>query len=203
MIINKKQVRSFYRYLKNNQLPKNMRQEAAGHGKFYNVRQETAYRWTADLWSLEVCKAFLIGIEKYREENVPEKYRKNEGHTGNHVIRSYIIKENLLNILADIKDDCDVLAVCEVGRGLDILIANMVKKWKKIICYDQVHYNEYLKYFKNIDFHIQATNRFLEIVDEYIPEKCIMISHGSKFRDWDNLREKNIIHLIVDGKLKW
>ena len=193
-MINRRYVRSFYRHLKSNMVTKEVNQEAAGHGK---------ERWTADLWSVELCKAWVMGLDEYRE-TIPLEYRENPGHNGNHALRSCKIKENLLDILMDIKEDANEIVVCEVGRGLDILIANMVKKWKRIICYDQVpQYKDYLNRFFEVEFYKQATWKFLEDNGKYIYEPCIMISHGSRFKEWDSLKNKNIVHLIENGELIW
>lgn len=167
-------IQEFLKYITDN--PFLGKQEECGTGKNY---------WNADMWTLEVAACLFLGKE-YKNNN-------------KRIFADAKIKGLLSDILTEIKDDADSLLVCEVGRGLDILVANMVKKWKKIYCYDHVNYKNYLK-FENIQFHHQSTYSFNPDV---ISEKSIMIMNHSIYRKLDKFRTNNIIHAIVDGELKW
>ena len=166
---------NFYNHLLDNMIPDNINQESMGVGD---------ERYTADDWTLEVCKS-LIEKKKYSEGS--------DYKIGTHMV------------LEKIKDDCDVLCVAEVGRGLDIAVANTIKKWRKVICYDHNPiYNEYLhRYFDDsVVFHNTSTNAFVDKINDYIDEKCIMVMNHTKFRRFDLLKQnKNIVHLIFNGDL--
>ena len=112
--MNIEEVKKFYEHLKGNQLPEEVNQEAQGFG---------SKKYTADMWTLDVCKCLLnMDCKDYH----------------------YKPKLRMFETLKKIKDDADTICIGEVGRGLDILIANMLKKWK-VICYDHNPiYNKYL-----------------------------------------------------------
>ena len=115
--------KEFLKYVKENPFEGN--QEQCGTGSNY---------WNADYWTIEVARC--LSIEEYI---LPERFQGNKFADPNRIKHDADIKLSLLKILDEIKDSTDCLLICEVGRGLDILIANMVKKWK-IYCFDPVSY---------------------------------------------------------------
>jgi len=179
--MDKSHILKFYEHLKENQIPEDQPQEAQGLG---------SKRYTADMWTLEVCEC-LLGMDCKR---MPYKTQK----------------LGLLESLEKVKDDADVLCVGEVGRGLDIAVANIIKEWK-VICYDHNPiYKEYLdKYFKRVEFHKAPTSVFLEkewndVYSKHIKEKTIFIMDNTKCRNFKQLEEnENIVHFIYYGKLLW
>lgn len=178
-------MKEFLRYLEKNPFIGN--QESCGIGIHY---------WNADYWTIEVTR-YLIERDKY---TIHSKFKGNRFADPNRIRKDGNIKLSVKNILQKIKDSADCLLVCEVGRGLDIVVSNQVKKWKKIYCYDHVNYKEYLKIFNNVEFIHTSTSVFNP---EIIKEKCIMIMNHSLYRDLDRFKNDNIIHAIVDGEQKW
>jgi len=170
-------IRRFYEHLKENQLPLEVNQEAQGFG---------SKRYTADMWTLEVCECLLDMPCK------PSIYYKKQ-------------KEWLFETLENVKQDADKICIGEVGRGLDIVIANMIKDWS-VISYDHNPiYATYLdKYFTSVEFYPTSTHAFIARNEEYIKEKTIFIIDNTKCRNFEALKKnKNIVHLIFFGKLEW
>lgn len=83
----------------------------------------------------------------------------------------------------------------------------MLKKWDKIICYDQNPvYEKYLKmYFDNIYFYRTPTYKFaMQDQFELIKEEVIFILDNTLLKKFDKLKEnKNIKHFIFYGELLW
>ena len=175
MKIENRDIKKFYEHLKENLLPDDVPQESMGKG---------CNLYTADDWTLDVCRTLI------KEEDT--KHGSNR-------------KRLMLGCLQEVKDDADVVLVGEVGRGLDILIAQMVKEWK-FICYDHNPiYKKYLnKYFNHVEFHPISSSFFLDKNQELINDKCIMVMNHSKVRKFELIkRNENIVHLIFDGELLW
>jgi hypothetical protein len=149
-----------------------------------DVPQEKKGQYTADDWTIEVCKNLL-----FDEDSPSSNY-----------------KRLMYKALQELKDDADYLFIGEVGRGLDIIISQMVKDWKWITCYDHNPiYEKYLnKYFYyDITFHPVSSSYFLDNID-MVKEKSIMIMNHSKVRQFEIMKEnKNIVHLIFDGEILW
>lgn len=173
-------MKDFLKYLENNPFIGN--QESCGIGDNY---------WNADMWTIEVIKAYCGNYNKSK------KLKNNRNYDPNRIKIDAKIKHNMRKNLEDIKNETDFLLICEVGRGIDILIANNVKKWKKIYCYDQVDYSSYLNIFDNIEFYKSPSSIFNP---DIILHDIIMIVNHSIYKPFEN---KNIIHAIIDGELKW
>lgn len=174
----------FIKYVESNPFVGN--QEACGTGENY---------WNADYWTLEVAKCLMSG-DSYSSE---EKYNNNRNYDVNRIRKDAKIKLSVKEKLDKVKDEADHLLICEVGRGLDIIIANSVKKWKKIYCYDHVDYSPYLKIFDNVEFFKMSTSSFNP---EVIKEKCIMVINHSICTNMDRFKIDNILYRIVDGEFK-
>lgn len=170
----------FRDYLLENMIPPDLPQESMG------VDDE---KYTADDWTIDVCNALITG----------------NWHRGStkHGMR---IKLKVLENLKKVKDDSNILCVGEVGRGLEIAIANTIKNWDKIICYDHNSiYEDYIwRYFKNTNFKFYdiGTRVFMENVNDYIEGKPILIISHTMYRDYDKLKE-SFVHVIHDGELLW
>jgi len=110
--------------------------------------------------------------------------------------------------LARVKDAADTLLVCEVGRGLDILVATFVRDWPKVICYDYVgshgrKLEEYFGEWMEIDFVGETSKRYpFGSVDEDV----ILIANETKIPDAGGkaIQENpHIRHIIRNGRLMY
>jgi hypothetical protein len=176
------ELRDFLTYLKST--PYEGHQEQCGRGLNY---------WNADYWTIEVTRCLLFGNDYV----LSNKFENNKNADPNRIKKDSNIKLLMKKNLETVNNDSDFLLICEVGRGLDVLIANNVKKWKKIYCYDHVDYGSHLSIFDNVEFFHEGTNVFNP---DKIPNDLIMIVNHSLYKPYKN---KNIIHAIIDGELKW
>ena len=127
------EIEKFYEHLKQNQLTKDEVQESAGLG---------SKKYTADMWTLDVCEC-LLGMDCTKMSYAKPKIE-------------------LFKSLESVKNDADQICIGEVGRGLDIVIANVIREWE-VICYDHNGiYNKYLdKYFSRVDFYTTNTHDYI------------------------------------------
>ncbi len=164
-------------------------QEQCGTGNNY---------WNADYWTIEVARCL-----SFKDYILPERFKGNRFADPNRIKRDADIKISCRSILDNIKDSADVLLIAEVGRGLDILTANMVKKWDKIYCWDHVDYSNYLTIFDNIEFiHKPSSIMMDRIMMDEIKEKHIFIMNHSLYPP-ANFWNDNNVHSISDGGLLW
>jgi len=193
----KENIENFYKHLIENLIPDNVTQEAAGHGE---------ERYTADNWTMDMCRCMIEGTDSFRKE-VPPEFKDSPGYINNLIISHVKLKYKAYEHLKKIKDDADVLCIGEVGRGLDILISQMVKEWEWIICYDHNPiYKEYLNryFYYDMTFHGVSSSYFLKENHNMIKDKTIMVINHSNLRQFDIIKKnKNIVHLIFDGEIKW
>lgn len=95
-------------------------------------------RWSSDAWTLETCRC-LSNPGQYK---VPlrKKYGMRKPHFNSPPIISILNwTERKLKLHAELilkADQAENLFVCETGRGIDVLLALLVKPWKTITCYD-------------------------------------------------------------------
>lgn len=164
-------------------------QEQCGKGKDY---------WNADYWTIEVARYLHLG----KDYHIPDKFKNNIHCDINRIRKDANIKLSLKSILEEQKNEASVLLIGEVGRGLDILISNSVKKWDKIFCYDQVDYSEYLKIFDNVEF-IQKTTHVYDptFIDIQSSFKYIFIINHSIHIKFDKFH--GAIHGIINGRMSW
>ena len=173
---------NFLNHVRNNPFPHN--QESCGTGKDL---------WTSDMWTVEVLKCLYYG-DSY-DEFIEPKLLVNNKFDVERIKKDAEIKRATYANLQKIQVDSDYLLICEVGRGIEILIAFLVSYWEKIYCYDQANYKDYLFNFGSINF-FQTTSA--EFDPSTIPEDIIMIMSHSIYPPF---KSNNIIHSIIDGEL--
>lgn len=200
--------------------PKEIRQETAKLIQFiiynpilWDVQEARGYHpppaiWTADETAIETGKFILLGKEDYYKDPFPlrmydsEKkpiFRKEE-------IDSQVeYKWRMFENLSKIKDATNNLLICEVGRGIDIVIANYIKKWDSIICYDSnakvlEKTQLYFSNQKNIIFIIK-NSAFFEF--DKIDKPTIIIGNDMHIhpREILSVENPNIKHIILEGEL--
>ena len=173
-------------------------QEARGEGKDY---------WCADYWTLEVAKCLYIGNERYMNDPLPRRLEGNKGFSRNEIMAAADVKRSVIKFLDAYGGDS--LLVCEVGRGLDILVAIILKQWEKIYCYDGnglygKHLEEFFKlygYQNNLIFTQTPTHNFdVKTIDKDV---VMVINHtrvgfdaAIKFFECPK-----IAYIIKDGRL--
>jgi hypothetical protein len=156
--------------------------------------------WTSDDWTLAVADCLNVGIENYQNDRVDElNYHRD-------IIIAAERKYKMFDVLSQKKDSADSLLIAEIGRGLDIIFALLIKEWKTIYCYDQFDYEKYLnEYFLECNI-VYSTVRSKAFDVSMISEPCIMISNMSKMEEHDyKIFEdcKYITHIIKDGVLTY
>lgn len=165
--------------------------------------------WKSSYWTYEIMENLILGEEEYKKAKHPPwltympKYR-----TQSSMLNYGRNKRLMLRRLKEMSKLVDNLLVCEVGYGVDLVLAMMVKKWNKILCYDS---NPYLKDFLegffvskhslNLDFVATSSGayRFDEIEDiTLVISNTTHISIG----EWsERIRNnKNLVYLR-DGVL--
>jgi len=157
--------------------------------------------WTADLWTLGVIDKLLNhNPEEYSTEDPKEQMPNISGTMDYHLWYSSRWKIHMFEELQKIKDESDTILIGEIGRGLDLLIANMVKKWNHVLAYDQSKHNgKYLfRYFKDVEYSV--TNTFTYLTSEnFIKRDCILLINNTSFRQWEKIN-KHIKYVIWNGK---
>jgi hypothetical protein len=104
-----------------------------------------------DWLTIELAKFFYIGKEVYLSDPIPRRLKDNQNFNQEQIVK---FAEQKIEIFSDLK--LSRLKISQVGRGLDVLLAQMQKEWKSITCYDDDHRYEPLlfSFFKesNISF---------------------------------------------------
>lgn len=195
-LVGNEMVANFIKHIQYNLLPRDM-QEACGKGKDF---------WCADYWTLEVAKCLFIGNERYMNDPLPRRLENNKSFGKEEIIADSDAKLSMLNFLSTIKGPNNLL-ICEVGRGLDILVAIIAKKWNKIYCYDHNGLYESLlrmffeSYGSKIIFTKISTHGF-DVNSDYnettmvINRTRVGFDAAIKFFDCPS-----IIYIIKDGRL--
>jgi hypothetical protein len=172
------------------------KQEACGEGKDF---------WCSDWWTIEVLKCLYLGTYDYNRFNPPRRLINNSNFSKNEILKAVNYKMSMMDHLERFSNDHRVLLVGEVGRGIDIVLACLIKNnWERIICYDSNYLiNDVLKDFSvrhlpiNVEFITASTNSYP--VDN-IPDNTIMVINHS--RGVGNfLTCDKITRFIVDGEL--
>jgi hypothetical protein len=162
--------------------------------------------WCADWWTIEVLKCLFNCEEMYRLDPPPNRLKHNKIWSMEQIITAKDAKLGMLKLLEENKDFSDTLWVCEVGRGIDILLASFVKPWKKIVCYDNNEYilEEVNLYFKEQlglpveTFRINSGNFDFNTVTE----KVVMVANITRLGEPQKelIKNKDNILEIFDGR---
>jgi hypothetical protein len=183
--------------IEDNQLPID-KQEAQEQNGFY---------WCSDWWHIEVCKCLISGHLQYREEPIPLRGINNPLWGMNQAITAVDYKLKMLNTLKAESTSLDTLFICEVGCGIDIILASFIKDWKKIICYD---INPYMlekmnSYFKDkLGFPIES---FRVNTGDYdfssIKENVVLVANQCRFdkKQFDEIKNSYFIQAVIDGEV--
>lgn len=183
-------MKDFLKYIMANQIPFTNQESVVREG----------HAWCADWWTIEMCRCLILGDEEFNklpslflEHNLLE--RKDE------IIREVGLKRKMVKTLEEHKDFSDNILFCEVGRGIDIVLSNQIKKWKKITCYDNNQFviEKVQEFFPEVKGNYISTDKF---DFSGIVEPTILIAHKTRIKN----REKEIINnknllIIVDGAL--
>ena len=176
---------------------------------------ENGMRWTCDMWHLEILKCLMLGEAQYLKSEYSD-YIPNKVPQFLEMFKNYTrCKIESYNRLQEVKNLSDNLIVCEIGRGIDLLLAIQVKKWNKIVCYDTNQYCgkfiiDYFKKHFNIEVsYIHANSGDINFNDggkinfhssnQYFNEDCIIIADGTQIyiegikKIWSNSKIKAFI----------
>lgn len=158
------------------------------------------HAWCADWWTIEILRCLILGDEEfdrlpslYLEHNLLEKKCE--------IIREAGLKRKMMKILEEHKDFSNRILFCEVGRGIDIALANQIKKWEHIICYDNNQFivEKVIEFFPEVYCSYVSTDYF---DFSGITEPTILIAHKTRIRNREKevVDNKNLLN-IVDGAL--
>lgn len=165
-----------------------------------------------DWWNIEVLKFLFNGKSMYLEDPPPWRLIGNKNFSKQEIIDDGEKRIAMFKTLEEVKDSTDNILFCEVGRGIDIILANWIKKWKRILCYDEnPHCGEYIKtFFKeklkiNAEF-VQANTGGYPFED--VNEPTILIAnHGMEKTGFGDMfikrvsANKNFVKIIRNGVL--
>jgi len=171
------------------------------------AQEQNGFYWCSDWWHIEVCKCLISGHLKYREELPPLHGINNPLWGMEQAITAVDYKLNMLKTLKEETSSLDILFICEVGRGIDIILASFIKDWKKIICYD---INPYIlekmnSYFKDkLGFPIES---FRVNTGDYdfssINENVALVANQCRFdkKQFDEIKSSYFIKAVIDGEV--
>ena len=158
------------------------------------------YVWCADWWTIEICKFLFNGEEAYAGDPPPNRLKNNPLFNKEHLVKSAKEKLAMLELLKANKDMTDNLFICEVGRGIDVVLAKLVKEWK-ITCYDSN--NDLIDYvkvrFPMINARVENSGSW---DPDSITETTIVISHRTMIGEdrINKLRANEKVFQIIDGR---
>jgi len=101
-----------------------------------------------------------------------------------HIIGCARYKLGNLENLRKLKDTSDNLLVCQIGRGLPVIVAFQAKKWRRVLAYDNIDYGRLLDEFfiprlgVEIKFEIGDTADFSA---EGLKTDVVMTGHNTRF----------------------
>jgi len=162
--------------------------------------------WCADWWTIEVLKCLFNGEEMYRADPPPNRLKHNKLWSMEQIVTAKDAKLGMLKLLGENKDFSDTLWICEVGRGIDILLASFVKPWKKIVCYDSNEYilEEVNLYFKGqLGLPIETFRMNSGNFDfNTVTEKVVMVANITRLGEPQKelIKNKDNILEIFDGR---
>lgn len=129
--LNKNKIGEYLKFLQFNLLPiKGQR----GKGEENNLFIE-------DWLTIELAKFFYIGKDSYLSDPIPLRLKGNKNFKQEEIVK---FAEQKIEAFSNLDKEKKNLRILQVGRGLDILLAQMQKEWESIICYDEDPRYEYL-----------------------------------------------------------
>lgn len=164
--------------------------------------------WCADWWTIEVLKCLFNTEPVYRLDPPPNRLKNNKIWSMEQIVSNANHKLQMMKIMEENKDFSDTLFICEVGRGIDLLLASFIKPWKKIVCYDNNEYilEEVNLYFKDKlglpveTFRMNSGNYDFNAVTE----KVIMIANITRMGEEQKAlikTKENILPIFDGGRL--
>ena len=169
---------------------------------------ETPDVWTADEWTIEVGKFLLMGEDAYLRDITPvRRYDNNALLFQKNTIRNYgEQKYNLLQNLNKVKDLADNILICEVGRGIDLVLADHIKQWSNILCYDVNDKilsatKNYFNFFKSADFILKNTS-FFDFSSITVPTILVCSDMHVPLEGLQGIKNPNIKTILWDGEIK-
>jgi len=175
------------------------KQECCGTGKNF---------WCSDYWHIEVLKCLYLGDDVYLTDPIPRRLADNTNFSVKDAIIYAAMKRKMLSCLIQLKDSCSSLFIPQIGRGIDLLLANMIKTWEHVYCFDYADHEAHLKeVFPENQIHfvqIAEGNHMGGYSLGQIKEKSIAIVNKKFFRDVEvnNLFSlDNIVHVIHQGDI--
>lgn len=170
-------------------------QETCGGGKDF---------WCSDWWTIEVAKCLYIGEDRYLSEPIPRRLSDNNSFSQQDTIKAVNLKKRSLSCLSELKDVSSSLFIPQIGRGIDLLLANLIKSWKNIYCFDMVDYQKYLEEcFHENTIHFKAVPESAYTLNN-IEEKSIAIVNNKLIKDkpmQSLLQHDKIVKIIHMGEI--
>jgi hypothetical protein len=181
--------------------------------------------WTADWWTIEMCRCLRWGEDRYRREPLPPYLEKNSIFTADYFGQDHIIgccryKLKNLELVREIpRRPGHRLLSCQIGWGLDIIIGiESGHHWLWFCGYDRVNYGGLLNEFYQPRIGAMATSPMesgilfvLLDTQDWLPDMVtsptIIFSHHIKLT-YDQRaaidKSPSVTHHIHDGeKIKW
>ncbi len=175
------------------------KQESCGEGKDF---------WCSDYWHIEILKCLYLGDDTYLTDPIPRRLAENKNFNVKDALFYTEMKRKTLSCLIQLKDSCSSLFIPQIGRGIDLLLANMIKTWEHVYCFDHAAHEDHLKdCFPETRIHFVQTgegNHRGGYSLGQIKEKSIAIVNKKFFRDVEvnNLFSlDNIVHVIHMGEI--
>ena len=165
-------------------------------------------RWCSDWWTIEVLKCLYWTADSYRLDPPPNRLKNNPDFAGGieGMIEEAAVKLRMMDHLETVKDRADTLYVCEACRGIDILLAYMIKDWPKVIAYDKNEYYVELlpKHFPGKNIEVFKANSGELDWKTCILEPVVLISDNDKLGDVNKRiipNNPNVKAAIIEGVL--
>lgn len=103
--------------------------------------------WVRDWTEIEIAKCFLLGDHQYKLDPPPRRCILSRNFSFESIING---KNDLIKRSKEVSERCidDFIIDWNVGRGIPIILARSLGKWKSYICYDEdKRYGPLLKSF--------------------------------------------------------
>jgi len=141
----------FVQFVQTNLLPIHEQKHVGELGKDF---------FCVDWWTIEVCKCLFNGEQMYVEDPPPWRLRDNKNFDKQKIIKDAKKRLETIEMLKLKHSEKEILIIHNVGRGLELVLANHFKQWDRAICYDKnIQYGPLLDmYFReklgmNIEFN--------------------------------------------------